>query len=64
MVAAGDELGAVLERHPVGRLDAGPVGEHVGDRKAAVAAYTTCAVDRVADAQMGQRLGPSCRNSG
>src|SRR2546421_7350936 len=52
MVRASDELGAVLEPDPIGRLDRCPVRKHLGDDEPTVPTYPLCAVDRVAHTKL------------
>ena len=62
MVAAGDQLGVVVEHDPIGRLDGGPVGENPCTYVAAVAAPALGAIDLVADPERSDRLVASIRH--
>ena len=62
MIAAPDQLGAVLQDDPVAGLDRGPVGQHRGDRIPTVDAIPDRAVDLVSGAHLGQRLGAAVRH--
>src|SRR6266511_5582312 len=59
MVAAGDELCAVLESDSVCRLERRPVVENAGGHETAVDAASLGAVDLVADSHLRQWFCPS-----
>jgi hypothetical protein len=62
VIAAADELSAVLEQDPVGGLDRGPVRQHGGADILAAAATPDRSVDPVPGPQLSQRLGPAVRH--
>ena len=64
VVTAGDQLGPVRQRDPVGGLDRGPVREDGRDRVPSVETAADGAVDRVADAYVRQGFGASIRHQG
>ena len=62
VVAAGNQLGPVRQRDPVGGFDRGPVREDRRDRVPPVVTAADGAVDRVADANVGQGFGVPVRH--
>src|ERR1700722_13692347 len=54
VIAAGDELAAVLERHPVGAPHARPLRQHGRARVASISPTLDRAIDRVANLQIGE----------
>ena len=62
MIAAADELGTVLEKNPVSRLDRRPVGQHGGADVLAAAVTPDRSVDSVPGPQLSQRPGPAVRH--
>ncbi len=59
VVAAGDQLGAVLELDPVAGLDRPPVIEDFGLGVSALGAFARGSVDAIAGPQVGQRAWPA-----
>ncbi len=57
VVAAGDELGPVFERDPVGGLDRGPVSQDLGAHVPAIASVPDRPVDSVSDSEVSDRPG-------
>ncbi len=62
VVAAGHEVGPVLEGDAVGGLQRPPVGENLSRYVTPVCPPPERAVNRIADLYFGQRLGASVRH--
>src|SRR5205823_6216004 len=59
VIAAGQEFGPVLQRHPVCRLYRRPLVEHIGDDVTAIGAAADGPVDVIARAHVADRLRPT-----
>ena len=62
VIAAGDELGAVLQDHPVRRLEGRPPIKHLGDGEAPIHTLAHRPVDGVAGLDVGEHLRPPIRH--